>query len=146
MTIVPILLACLLLGVLAGLGVVLLLVLIPALFHLTRVDEERKAAPAALRRQMAGQGLAAMLTAIGIALVVVVSSLAALVGVPCLTLLGAHIYLRDAPPALLFTALITGLFGGLAAAGCLAYGLVRLLFRREKSGAAPWGFRRDVRS
>jgi hypothetical protein len=114
-----------------GIGLALLLGLLPALIRLYRVGRERRAELGVLPFLAVTRGFAVTAAASGIAFLVVVSSLITFAGVCYPTGVYAVFNLGSAP-VLQAIVWLGGLLGGMVLAGSLAYGIVRAFFRRQR--------------
>ena len=122
---------CLLLILFYGVGLALLVVSAPALYRLYGVVGERSPSPLLREHETAWQTCALVFAAIGIVLLVVVSSLITL-WVCAPTGAYALIVLDGKGFALEALVWMIGLLVGMAAAGGLGYGIVYALFPRKK--------------
>ncbi|HVS36904.1 MAG TPA: hypothetical protein VMS17_15195 [Gemmataceae bacterium] len=116
-----------------GLGLGLALVLLPSMLYLYRLHREEPPETAAVTRNP-DLGWAA----VAIAGLVIFSSVITFVGVCAPT--GAYAISGLAQEGNLVQTLVwvSGLIGGLLAAGGVSYGLIRLLFRRGSRRDEPW--------
>jgi len=116
-----------------GVGVAMLILLAPVLHRLFRMDQERAQSFLSWRSdRTAGQTFAVIAAAIGIALLVVVSSLITFTAVCFPT--GGYAIVNLGPEGLAIQIVVwtAGMLGGMVLAGGLGYAIIAAIFRSPK--------------